>query len=297
MKRKERAAKVSHDRWLVSYADFITLLFAFFVVLFATGQSDKRKKVELAVSIQSAFKEMGIFDAHSNTRHFAQVNGPRGYAALQEPTEVVKQHLEAATQPELKSRIIAIHDSADGLVISLQEAGFFESGAADIRPSALPVLERIAAVLPETLLRVEGHTDDVPIHTAQFASNWELSSSRASSIARLLLAHANVHAEQMSVAGYAEFHPVASNATADGRSRNRRVDIVVLMAGPPSQDYSTWIQPRRSCCPTESRRSGWSVSRCPRIVAITSSSVSPRATKPHSHRMIRAISSSGVVYA
>ena len=238
MKRKERAAKVSHDRWLVSYADFITLLFAFFVVLFATGQSDKRKKVELAISIQSAFKEMGVFDAHSNTRHLAQVNGRSGFAVSpsaatsQESTEIMRQHLEAATQPELNSGIIAIHDSPDGLVISLQEAGFFESGAADIRPSALPVLDRIAAILPETSLRVEGHTDNVPIHTAQFASNWELSSSRASSIARLLLAHANVHAEQMSVAGYAEFHPVASNATADGRSRNRRVDIVLLTGGP-----------------------------------------------------------------
>jgi chemotaxis protein MotB len=92
------------------------------------------------------------------------------------------------------------------------------------------VLERIAATLPESALRVEGHTDDFPIHTAQFASNWELSSARASCIARLLLTHPNVHPELMSVAGYAEFHPVASNATVEGRARNRRVDIVVLAA-------------------------------------------------------------------
>ena len=80
-------------------------------------------------------------------------------------------------------------------------------------------------------MRVEGHTDDIPIHTALFASNWELSSARASSIARLLLAHPNVHAEQMSVAGNAEFHPAASNSTPEGRARNRRVDIVLLKAG------------------------------------------------------------------
>ena len=92
------------------------------------------------------------------------------------------------------------------------------------------MLDRIAAALPESPLRVEGHTDDVPIHTALFASNWELSSARASSIARLLLVHPNVHAEQMSVAGYAEFHPAASNATSEGRARNRRVDIVLLKA-------------------------------------------------------------------
>ena len=145
--------------------------------------------------------------------------------------ETVERGLEQAAAPEIDSGLIGLHDSPDGLVISLQEAGFFESGAADVRPSALPVLNRIAAVLPESSLRVEGHTDDVPIHTPQFASNWELSSSRASSIARLLLLHANVHPEQMSVAGYAEFHPAASNASADGRARNRRVDIVLLKDG------------------------------------------------------------------
>ena len=216
MRRKNRRGKVSHDRWLVSYADFITLLFAFFVVLFATGQSDKRKKAELAVSIQSAFTQMGIFTTHTKSL-------PLRFESLS-----MQQHLEEAARPEIDSGVVAVHESASGVVISLQEAGFFESGVAGIRPAALPVLNRIAAILPETALRVEGHTDDVPIHTAQFASNWELSSSRASSIARLLLIHANVHAEQLSVAGYAEFHPVASNATAEGRSRNRRVDIVLL---------------------------------------------------------------------
>lgn len=240
MTRKNRRGNVSHERWLISYADFITLLFAFFVVLFATGQSDKRKKVELAASIQLAFNQMGIFQAHSELPLLTQVPGGDGSASplplalpmtpTPEAMVVVKQDIERAAQPEIDSGVIAIHDSPSGLVISLQEAGFFDSGAAGIRLSALPVLDRIAAALPESPLRVEGHTDDVPIHTAQFASNWELSSSRASSIARLLLLHANIHAEQMSVAGYAEFHPATSNATPEGRARNRRVDIVLLNA-------------------------------------------------------------------
>jgi chemotaxis protein MotB len=237
MMRKKRQGRVSHDRWLVSYADFITLLFAFFVVLFATGQSDKSKKVELAASIQSAFNEMGLFEAHSKLPPLVEVAGSGSSAPLQlaepmAPTQqsmlAVKQHIEQAAKLEIDRGVIGIHDSPSGLVISLQEAGFFESGAADIRASALPVLDRIAAALSESPLRVEGHTDDVPIHTPQFASNWELSSSRASSIARLLLLHANIHAEQMSVAGYAQYHPAASNATAEGRARNRRVDIVLL---------------------------------------------------------------------
>jgi len=218
MTRKKRQGRVSHERWLVSYADFITLLFAFFVVLFATGQSDK-KKVELAVSIQTAFKQMGIFETHA---------GPAQRQSADAAGSDVEQRIEQAAQPEIDRGVMAVRRSADGLVISLQEAGFFDSGAAEIHLSALPVLDRIAAALPDCPLRVEGHTDNVPIRTLQFASNWELSSSRASSIARLLLLHSNIHAEQMSVAGYAEFHPAASNATAEGRARNRRVDIVLL---------------------------------------------------------------------
>ncbi len=237
--RKKRQGRVSRDRWLVSYADFITLLFAFFVVLFATGESDKSKKVALAASIESAFSEMGLFEAHTKLPPLVEPRGSTGEgaapawlnratASTPEGMLIVRQHIEQAAQHEIDNGVIGIHDSANGLVISLQEAGFFDSGAAQIRPSALPVIDRIAAVLPETSLRVEGHTDNVPIHTAQFASNWELSSSRASSIARLLLLHPNVHAEQMSVAGYAEYHPAVSNETSAGRARNRRVDIVLL---------------------------------------------------------------------
>jgi chemotaxis protein MotB len=239
--RKKRQGRVSHERWLVSYADFITLLFAFFVVLFATGQSDKHKKVQLAASIQTAFHQMGLFEARSDLPNFSDIPGIGGSAQASAVTSplpataqsmlAVKQQIEQEARPEIDHGVIGIHESANGLVVSLQEAGFFDSGAAGIRTSALPVLVRIAAVLPQSALRVEGHTDNVPIHTAQFASNWELSSSRASSIARLLLLHGNVHAENMSVAGYAEFHPATSNDTAEGRARNRRVDIVLLTDG------------------------------------------------------------------
>lgn len=250
MKRKKAHAQVSHDRWLISYADFITLLFAFFVVLYATSQSDKKKLQELAVSIHAAFSEMGIFEAHSTQPPLTESSGG-GNNAMPLPAssgqtgsgqtdaagigdsprvimQTVKQRLEAAAQPEIDRGVIGLHESPEGLVVTLQEAGFFDSGAANIRPTALPVLDRIAEILPNSPLRVEGHTDDVPIHTVQFASNWELSSNRASSIARLLLLHGNIHAEELSVAGYAEFHPTASNDTPGGRARNRRVDIVLL---------------------------------------------------------------------
>jgi chemotaxis protein MotB len=238
MMRKRRHGKVNHDRWLISYADFVTLLFAFFVVLFATGQADKRKKVELAESIQSAFNQMGFFEVRTGKTASAGLLGsgppaiPLAGGGDSGPVPgsiaTVQRAIEEAARPEIAAGWIGLHESPEGLVISLQEAGFFDSGAAEIRSSALPVLDRIADVLPQTAVRVEGHTDNVPIHTGQFASNWELSSARASSIARLLLVHDNVHAELLSVAGYAEFHPAADNGTSEGRARNRRVDLVLL---------------------------------------------------------------------
>ena len=237
-RHRRRDDGASHERWLVSYADFITLLFAFFVVLFATGQSDHNKKVQLEASIQSAFQEVGLFEAHTKLPPLPVTDGngqaPRLSAAMNavqaavDPLKEVRQRIAEAAAPEIAKGTIGIHEAPNGLVVSLEEAGFFDSGAADIRPSALPVLARIAAVLPKSALRVEGHTDNVPIHTLQFASNWELSSARASSIGRLLLKYPNIRPENLSVAGYAEFHPAAANDTPEGRARNRRVDLVLL---------------------------------------------------------------------
>jgi chemotaxis protein MotB len=125
---------------------------------------------------------------------------------------------------------VSIQMGRDGLVISLREAGFFDSGLASPRPEALGTLRQIAASLSRTPydLRVEGHTDNVPIHPDNFDSNWELSSARSTRIARLFLELRSIPADRLSAAGYAEFHPVASNATPEGRALNRRVDLVVL---------------------------------------------------------------------
>lgn len=236
MSGRKRHATVNHERWLISYADFITLLFAFFVVMFASSQADKKKQARAASSIQAAFDQMGLFEGEGKRGLLTDGTGidvtgaPAALdaTALSPEMELVRKRIEAAAGPEIQAGAIGLSESTNGLTISLREAKFFDSGAAVVRPSALPVLDRIAAALPETGLRVEGHTDDVPIHTQQYASNWELSSGRASSVARLLLRHANVHGERLSVSGYAEFHPVAENGTEEGRARNRRVDIVVL---------------------------------------------------------------------
>jgi chemotaxis protein MotB len=252
MRKKSHPEHVNHERWLVSYADFITLLFAFFVVLFASSQSDKKKQIKLAEAMQSAFTPLGAFEAHSKTPPLTNLNGApvsdAPPAALTPPLPSTRQETPEATEKRLAKLLaqqiaagnirpgsITMRITPDGLVISLHEAGFFPSGSAEVRAASIPVLSLLAANLPAGPLRVEGHTDNVPIHTTQFATNWELSTARATAIARLLLDRGHLNPVNLSAAGYAEFHPVASNSTEDGRTQNRRVDIILLRPPAASQ--------------------------------------------------------------
>ncbi|HEY7616018.1 MAG TPA: OmpA family protein, partial [Terriglobales bacterium] len=118
----------------------------------------------------------------------------------------------------------------DGLIISLREIGFFESGSATIQARSQAAFGRIAALLAQRpyRIRIEGHTDNVPIHNAQFASNWELSTARSTELVRLLITQYGFAPGKLSAAGYAQYHPLASNLTAEGRAQNRRVDVVIL---------------------------------------------------------------------
>ncbi len=247
MSKKKHPEHVNHERWLVSYADFITLLFAFFVVLFASSQSDKKKQVQMAAAMQTAFDHNSIFEPHSRQPPLADGAAPTNAppAAIQLPmpiatdSTVIEQHLNKMFAEQVAAKHIpfgsvTMHTTPEGLVISLHEAGFFPSGSAEISPASLPMLSILATSLPRGPLRVEGHTDNLPIHTTQFATNWELSTTRATTIARVLLDKGRVNPAGLSAAGYAEFHPVASNATEDGRAQNRRVDIIILRTPPSS---------------------------------------------------------------
>ncbi|MGA2001840.1 MAG: flagellar motor protein MotB [Terriglobales bacterium] len=256
-RRKKRAAHANHERWLVSYADFITLLFAFFVVLYASSQVDKRKVGKLAMAIQVAFQEMGVFQA-SMTKVPIDENEPMPFSAVQAIENVernasvariashpdgmlgsgmengdlaqLQTELESTLAGEIARQEIAMRRDPDGLVISLREAGFFESGSAQMKAASQPTFDRIAGLLRERdcRIRIEGHTDNIPIHNAQFSSNWELSAARAIEVIRLLIVRDGFSPSRLSAAGYAEYHPIASNARGEGRMMNRRVDIVIL---------------------------------------------------------------------
>jgi len=247
MRSRVPRSRVTHDRWLVSYADFITLLFGFFVVLYAFAKADQKKQVQVTESIDSAFRSLGLFPdatrhpsadptAASGTEKAAMpMNIVMGEdvlspAQVKEDLDRVRRELTQTLSNQVATHTVSIHMGRDGLVISLRETGFFASGSATPRPKTLPTLRQIAASLGRTPydLRVEGHTDNVPIHTPEFDSNWELSTARATRIARVFLDLKAMPPERISAAGYAEFHPVAPNDTAEGRAENRRVDLVVL---------------------------------------------------------------------
>jgi len=230
MRRRGPAPKANHERWLVSYADFITLLFAFFVVLYASAQIDKKRVGQLSESIQSGFSEMGTFAPQVFAAPLIE-NGSLPKESVVPPYKLPLQHeLEGVLADELARDEVAIYRGSDGLVISLREVGFFDTGSARLKREALAPFGRIAAVLKKQTcrFRIEGHTDNVPIRNSRFNSNWELSTARATEVVRLLTSEYQFDGTTLSASGYAEFHPVGDNRTSDGRRRNRRVDLIVL---------------------------------------------------------------------
>lgn len=243
--KRRSSDRIPHDRWLVSYADFITLLFAFFVVLYASSRADQQKQSQIAHSIESAFVALQLFPSTLTTDHAATPGDPHNpvapvnvmigddlsaSAAVQQDLRQLQAQLAAVLSPQIAEHVVALRLGRDGLVVSLREAGFYESGTAVPDARSQATLDKVAAKLASVPydLRIEGHTDNVPIHTAQFASNWELSTARASELAKLLIVRYGFSPGRLSAAGYGEYHPVAGNDTAEGRGQNRRVDIIVL---------------------------------------------------------------------
>ena len=254
MKRLVPRSRISHERWLVSYADFITLLFAFFVVLYAFARADQKKQTQVVQAINKALHSSASSaspEAQDSEQAATAVAGEAWLTPLQVKYDLgrIQHDLSLALAQQIASKTVALEMGRDGLVISLREAGFFDSGSAAPKAEALPTLRAIAARLGGTPydLRIEGHTDNVPIHTAEFDSNWELSAARATRIARMFLELKALPPERISAAGFAEYHPVASNDTAAGRAMNRRVDLVVLprtkldfAASPSAQSSGPW---------------------------------------------------------
>jgi chemotaxis protein MotB len=249
MPRPKHVEHENHERWLVSYADFITLLFAFFVVMFASSQTDKSKAKQISEAVEKALKEGasvsvppavakvlgGTVDDKGQGN--AQMHGPGGAqkAAKEEQQQVMElsismQTLSSQLEEEIKQGKVEVSMTPRGIVVSLKQAAFFSSGTDAVDLSTMPTMEKVASALKAVSnpVRIEGHTDAVPIHTPKFRTNWELSAARAIAIMEVLSKRFEIASDRLAISGYADTVPVADNGTPEGRARNRRVDLVIL---------------------------------------------------------------------
>lgn len=244
-RKKPPARHENHERWLVSYADFITLMFAFFVVMFASSQTDKARAKQISDSVKSALEKGGVSAAiheilggtvDERGKGNAMMKGPGGAAkSVSQPPVLAEllpslQFLNKALEAEIRQGKIEIRLEPRGLVVSLRQAAFFPSGEDTIDPKTYGSVEKIAETIRDlpNSVRLEGHTDSVPIHTARFRSNWELSAARGIAMMELLGERFEIPRQRLAIAGYADTAPVEANDSETGRARNRRVDIVIL---------------------------------------------------------------------
>jgi len=255
-RRAPASHQVNHDRWLVSYADFITLLFAVFATMYALSVVDAKKFSQIAVSLRQAFKSAQPASpgagagtamapgAGSGTGTVADAPAQMPTAGKPEPSAPgnpqdpgragglaeVRSQLQQRLAGAIAANQVAIEMDPRGLVVSIREAGAFAASRADLSDAARSILAEVGDALATIAnhVRIEGHTDDTPIQTDRFASNWELSTTRATTVVRFFVDRTGVRPDRLSAAGYAEYFPRAPNTSEANRVRNRRVDIVIL---------------------------------------------------------------------
>jgi len=252
----------NHDRWLVSYADLVTLLFAFFVVMFASAQTDKTRAKQISEAVERALHEGGtppkaavilggaVDDrGRGNDRMHGPAVQPKKIVAEPAPhlldlassMDLLRHELHA----QIEDGSVEIHMERRGVIIGLNSAVFFAPGGDTIEASVYPTLGKVAAVLNQlpNALRLEGNTDALPISTTRFRSNWELSAARGIAMLRALHDNFMVDSTRMAVVGYGDTNPVESNGSEAGRTKNRRVDIVIVsdygMRAEPGQAKAT----------------------------------------------------------
>lgn len=234
MRRKNKAAKAeNHERWLLTYADLITLLLVFFIVLYAGSQEDQKKFEALAQGLRSAFHNPAATSGAGGSSAVFTGSGAANAAGSQQELadfQSITAILERVASERGLGDRISLRMEPDRIVIGLTSDLLFQSGSATLRPSAGPVLDAVAEALrgKPNEIRIEGHTDNIPINTMEFNSNWELSAARATAVLRELVDNGGLPADRLFAAAYGDARPKADNATAEGRAANRRAEIVVL---------------------------------------------------------------------
>ncbi len=258
MRKKKHPEHVNHERWLVSYADFITLLFAFFTTMYAISTVDLKKAGKLQFSMMTAFS-LDFFPSKAGVSGAAPTN-PGLLSPLTAPMDPIPQEskkerrlrrqtavralaqrIEQLLRASELGKKVRIRQERGGMILSLDETGFFGSGSAEVEKDSVESLhalaDQLAAEKDSIEIVVEGHTDNTPVKGGRYASNWALSTARATAVLQLFLEKRAFDPAHVSAAGYGEFRPVATNEKKEGRARNRRVDIVVKVRtdGPDSE--------------------------------------------------------------
>lgn len=224
-KRINREEAHNTDRWLLTYADLITLLLGLFVILYAMSKidSDRYSKIVMALG--------GVFGSSEKVLSGSkfEIREPI-LSEVQIEKKLIQDEINKMLAPNMKSGLVSISDNERGVTVHLMEELLFEIGKAELKSNSLTVMDSLATIL-RTLpneIRIEGHTDNVPISTPRFPSNWHLSVERAVTAAYYLITKHKLTPEKISVAGYSEYHPIVPNNTPENRMRNRRVDIVIV---------------------------------------------------------------------
>lgn len=250
MARKKREEEhENHERWLVSYADFMTLLFAFFVVMYAVSRVDNKRLIQAADSIRWAMHyagtggtgQMPIFEGPPSEGGGAlQAGGTRPVERQRQAIEVLRRRIESRVRPYVAERpgppVVGVTVEGRRLAIRLAATEFFDPGEAALRPQCLAVLDAVAAeIVPfDRLIRVEGHTDETPLGSGRFRNNWELSSARAATVVAYLESAHAAKPQRLAAVGLGAAHPAVEGSDAPSRERNRRVELVLeLEAGDP----------------------------------------------------------------
>jgi chemotaxis protein MotB len=249
MAKKKHEEHENHERWLVSYADFITLLFAFFVVMYSISSVNEGKFRVVSDSIKAALNP--IVSPLSTSTPFTI--GDTKALTMSPTIEVAKEpavrrlrQIMRSLKNETHLEIIALKELTNGdIVLTLPDTVLFRTGESALRSEARPFIQAISEVLIELdrYVRVEGHTDNVPIATVQFPSNWELSATRAVTVVRVLSEQYGVQANHLTAVGHADSRSLTDNLTPENRAKNRRVEIVVQERRPIPQPIET-AEPR-----------------------------------------------------
>jgi chemotaxis protein MotB len=256
-RRKHSEEHTNHERWLVSYADFITLLFAFFVVMYSISQVNESKYRVLSNTLEDAFNQPELSlkpiqigeTAKSNPTSLIKLNaeaikdkagqgegeqqrGDEKRNELPDEFQQIANKIEEAFGDLMKQNLVSLRGNEEWLEVEMQSSLLFDSGDATLSNNALELLGKISAILKDqnNAVRVEGFTDDRPIHTARYPSNWELSSARAAAVVELFIEE-GLDASRLMAAGYGEFQPIAPNDSPENRAKNRRVVLMISKTG------------------------------------------------------------------